>query len=146
MDEEEIEGMHKAFVSAMGGKLPSEQEVAEAGKHKPIERVKKESTYVITAGLIREGKSVKEISKERKVAETTIWGHVEKLLEDGELTKEVAISLVPKEDSWEKTYARLAKAMDKVGTEKLKPIFEECKEEIDYGAIRVGRILYLLEN
>ena len=146
MEEDEIEAMHKAFVLAMGGKLPSEAEVAEAGKTKPVERVKKESTYAITAGLIREGKSVKEIAKERKVAETTIWGHVEKLLEEGELKKEEAISLVPKDEDWEKTYTRLAKAMDKVGTEKLKPIFEECNEEIDYGAIRVGRILYLLEG
>jgi len=146
MDEAEIEEMHQAFVRAMGGNLPSEAEVIEAGKNKPAARVKKESTYAITAGLIREGKSVKEIAKERKVAETTIWGHVEKLLEEGELKKENAIALLPKDESWDKIYTKLAKAMDAVGTDKLKPIFEECNEEIDYGTIRVGRILYLLEN
>ena len=71
---------------------------------------------------------------------------MEKLLEDGELSKAEAVSLVPKDEDWEATYRRLAKAMDEVGTEKLKPIFEACNEEIDYGTIRVARILYLLEG
>ena len=146
MDEEEVNAMHKAFVTAMGGKMPTAADVAQVGEHAPVERVKKESTYAITADLIREGKSIKEITKERKVAETTIWGHVEKLLEDGELSKAEAVSLVPKDEDWEATYRRLAKAMDEVGTEKLKPIFEACNEEIDYGTIRVARILYLLEG
>jgi hypothetical protein len=45
---------------------------------------------------------------------------------------------------WGPVYARLEVAMHKVGTEKLKPIYEEVGELYDYNLIRLARLVYSL--
>ncbi len=142
MDESEIEKMHEAFVVALGGKVPSSADIEAAKLVAPVERVKKESTFEATLNMLKDGATVDEIAKERKLAANTVWTHVEKLVEEGKLSKGDVLRQTEKIDDWDTQYERLKDAMDEVGTEKLKPIFEACNEEIDYGVIRVARMLY----
>lgn len=140
MDKEEILAMQKNFVRAEGGRWNE----TGAPQRKAGERLKKESTYEATRELLTKGLSVKAIAKERKMALSTIWSHVEKLAGDGTLTRAEVAALIPEDGSWDAVYAVLEKAYDAHGIEKLKPIFEATGEKYDYDTIRLGRILYSL--
>jgi hypothetical protein len=79
------------------------------------------------------------------MALSTIWTHIEKLADEREIAHEHVTGLIPSHVSWEEIYPSMSRAFEKHGTEKLKPIFEELKEEYDYDLIRLGRILYSLK-
>lgn len=140
MDEEEITAMHRAYIEHLGGVWPVPAVTAD---NRPVaERIKKESTTAITLGMIQGGLSVADIAAERKLAMNTVWGHVEQLIEQGELEVSELDRLTEKIPNWEVHYARLLPLMEELGTEKLKPLFEACNEEIGYDVIRIARLIY----
>jgi ATP-dependent DNA helicase PIF1 len=142
MEEEEILKMQKNFVSASGGKWnDGTSEVRERRTSLPP----KENTYAVTKELVLKSMSASDIAKERKMALSTIWTHIEKLADEREIAHEHVTNLIPSNVSWEEIYPSMSRAFEKHGTEKLKPIFEELKEEYDYDLIRLGRILYSLK-
>ncbi len=143
MDEEEILTMQKNFVSASGGKW---HEGEGQKRVLNIESLKKESTYELTKELILKNLNAHDIARERKMALSTIWGHVEKLVDEKAINHEHVERLIPSNISWNTIYPNLSKAFEKHGTEKLKPIYEELNEECDYDLIRIGRILYSLKR
>lgn len=138
MDAEELATLQQNFVTKCGGTMPKEGEVAE--RSSSFERVQKESTYEQTKQLLLSGLTVRAVAKERDMSPNTIWTHVEKLVADGAITPGDIAHLQTADYS--AVAQQLAAAMDAVGTEKLKPIFEHCNEEIDYDLIRLGRIFY----
>lgn len=141
MTPDEIVTMHKRFIEVHGGTYisgPIEVQDVEAKQ----KRLSKESTQQITKGLLLQGKTIKEIVKERSIVESTVWSHVEKLAEDGELTIAELAILLPAE--WEKTYPIIASKIDSVGPQLLKPIYESLHEEFNYDLIRLARLQYLL--
>ena len=139
MDEDDMLTMQKNFVKAVGG---SWNDGSGGVKRTKAERIKSESTYERTKEYLRKGLSAKEIAKERNMALSTIWSHIEKLALESALDKKEIASLIPAGDSWEQTYQQLKKAFDELGIEKLKPIFEVLGGQYDYDTIRLGRILY----
>jgi len=144
MEDQEVLEMHERFVVANGGKLPKDDEVGivrSAG-----ERIQALSTYAVTKDLLSAGFSVKDIAKKRELAETTVWSHLERLVDDGELTSEQLKPLEPNNIDWPTARQILNVAIDKHGTERLKPIYEEAKEEYDYLLIRLARMQYILEQ
>ena len=143
MSESDVIEMQKKFVTTVGGKWPKDEDIKSGRVH---ERIKKESTLETTKELLLAGKTVKQIAKERKMVESTIWGHLEKLAEEKEITE---ADLKPEKDlvkDWSKTYAELTKHMDEVGVEKLKPIYEAAGEKHSYETVRLARIIYSFEN
>lgn len=142
MEEEEITKMHENFVRANGG-VVVDGDIAVTEK-KIFERVAKESTYAETKRLLQEGKTVTEIAKARDITESTVWTHVEKLVEDKLVTLSDFRDSLPKD--WEDSYSEIKEAIDACGAEKLKPIFEYCKEKYDYNQVRLARIVYVLSN
>ncbi len=143
MEEGEILTMQKNFISASGGKWHDGE-----GKKRVLnaEILKKESTFEQTKVLILKNLNAQAIAKERKMALSTIWSHVEKLVDEKEINDTHIKGLIPSHISWDEVYGHLTKAFEKHGTEKLKPIFEELNEEYDYDLIRIGRILYTIEH
>ena len=138
MDESEVSLMHERFVGSCGGKLvKGKVEV----KTKKFERVKKVSTYEETKELLLAGKGVKEIAKAREMTESTIWSHVEKLVEMKSISL-TDIDHILVANDWSVVKDSLLKAIRKVGREKLKPIFEETGEKYDYNLIRLARIVH----
>lgn len=143
MTAEEVLRMQENFVNTLGGKMPKPEDVKVGKVH---ERIKKESTLEETKKLLLEGKSVKQIAKDRKITESTIWDHIEKLAETREIKVSDLESLTKVNKDWSKTYAELEKYIDKVGTEKLKPIYEAAGEKYDYDLVRLARIVYQLKK
>lgn len=144
LEEEEVADMHKAFVRANGGAYVAD--VDEVSVPSGYERVKKESTYEITRGLLEEGKSIAQVAKERKLAESTIWTHIEKLVTDGELDRKAVERLAEKLDGWGDMYTTLESVMQEMGTDALKPIYEATGGRYDYNHIRLARMLFLFRN
>lgn len=137
----ELLKMQENFVKAGGGHMP---EAGEIKVGKPHERLAKESTTEITKRLILEGKSVREVAKERKIGEATVWSHVEEMLADGRLEWADIGHLLP--PGWPSVWREIKEAISEVGHEKLKPIFEHLNERHDYDLIRLGRAYYQLES
>lgn len=141
LDESELIKMHQNFVEAGGGKLPKDGEVKPI---EPGEMVVKESTSFTTKRLLQEGKSIGAIAKERKMTESTIWGHLEDLIDDKQIELQDIEHLLPGE--WTEIWPSVRRAIKEVGDEKLKPIFEYLKEEFDYDIVRLGRCYWRLQN
>lgn len=138
---EQLHEMHGQFVAACGGRLPQEgEELAPA--RSSFERVKKESTVEETKRLLQEKKTVQEIAKERKMAESTIWGHVEQLVEERSITPGDLDHMLP--EDWSDTWPQIQQVIEEVGDERLKPIFEHLNEKYDYTIIRLGRVYHRL--
>jgi ATP-dependent DNA helicase PIF1 len=144
MEDEEVAEMHERFVVAHGGKVPSDDQVGvvKVGS----QRVNAESTYSVTKDLIIEGRSIKDIADVRSFTETTVWTHIERLAEDKDITAEHLAQFEPTNIDWSAARQTLNVAMDKHGTEKLKPIYEEAKEKYDYTLVRLARMQYKLEE
>ncbi len=141
LDEAELLKMHQNFVEAGGGKLPKDDEVT---PFEPGELAVKESTLFVTKRLLQEKKSIAAIAKERKMTESTIWGHIEDLIGEGQLVQGDIEHLAPNE--WADIWPMVRRAIEKVGDEKLKPIFEALNEEYDYDIVRLGRCYWHLQN
>jgi hypothetical protein len=139
MGAEEIASMQKQFVGALGGKW--HEGVVSKSNAKGV-HVKRESTYAATKELLLKRLDARHIAQERKMALSTIWSHIEKLAEDGELEREHLDALIPSTVSWNDVYGELEEAFRREGTEKLKPVYEALGERYDYDVIRLGRIFY----
>ncbi len=144
MEDDEVLEMHERFVVAHGGKLPADDEVGVVKSG--VERVQAESTYAVTKDLLLEGRGVKDIAEIRDLTESTIWTHIERLVEDKELTADDIKHLEPTEIDWDTAREVLDGAMDQFGIEKLKPLYEAANEEYDYLLVRLARMQYILEG
>ena len=143
LGEEEVSAMQKSFVAASGGKWQEGEATARPRHSATLQR---ESTYTLTKELVLRRMSAADIARERKMALSTIWSHIEKLTEDGEIGREHISGLIPSHISWVSIYPDIALAFEKHGIEKLKPVYEELKEVYDYDLIRLGRIFYTLSK
>lgn len=140
MDESETEKLHRQFVEHCGGTyVTGEVEPRQKG----YQRVQKESTFVATHDLLRKKRSVAHIAKERNLAQSTVWSHIEKLVAD-KLVRFDDIAHLLQGDNWHTTYEEVRSAIREVGEEKLKPLYEYCGEKYTYDEIRLARLQYLL--
>ncbi len=142
MAEEELVTLQTQFVTVVGGKIPTGEDViSDVGA-----QLRKESTLEETKLLLAQGKNVAMIAKERGMTESTIWTHVEKLGESREIDLVVLESITADIPDWEGQFRKLSEAIENVGHEKLKPIFEATNEEFNYDVIRLARIVYKLTS
>lgn len=142
MGDEEIRRMQEQFVRASGG-VWHEGDVA---TRDTTTTLRNESTYALTKALLLKALSARDIARERKMALSTIWSHVEKLVEDKEIGLHELQKLIPSDIAWADVYPRIAQAFVEHGTERLKPVYEALDEAYDYDTIRLGRIFFILER
>lgn len=145
LDETELEDMQQRFVTARGGTfLAGDVELPDEPTKST--RVQRESTQAETHALLRGGASVAAVAATRSLTVSTVWSHVEDLLKDGTLKLADLSGEMDTHSDWTFAYERLVAAMDEVGTEKLKPIYEAVGELYDYSLIRLARMVYALEG
>jgi hypothetical protein len=141
MEADDIATLHQQFVQGCGGKLPTSAEVAAALSDTPQARVQKENTYAVTKQYIVAGKTLSQIAIERAMAESTILSHIEKLYEEKEITDEQLRGIADGMGMSHDDITVIEKAIQKVGAETLKPIYEELDGNYDYPMIRLVRAL-----
>jgi hypothetical protein len=131
MPPNELEEMHVNFIRACGGsKLPT---------GKAFRKPEKISTYDKTRELLLKKLSPEEVAKERKVSEETILSHLEKLCAEKKIVPSRDLAHLKICNS--KTMAKVRVAIQEIGGEFLKPIFEHLGGEVPYETIRLARIL-----
>jgi len=99
----------------------------------------KKSTYEETFDLIKQGLLLDDIAEIRKIAPTTIYSHLAKLILDG---YPIQFSAYVEADQFEKIKEILPQFTDTIT---LKPIFDALNGEIEYGIIRMS-LAYLEKN
>lgn len=134
MESGETQSMHEKFITANGGVLKADD------SWKDDEVTAKKSTYEVTYDLLKEGKTIAEIAEGRDLKEATIVEHVEKLLGDKVLTTDDLLHLIPEDSTGKAMHAELLSVFAKVGTEKLKPVFEATGGRYSYDQIRLVRV------
>jgi len=93
--------------------------------------VVKGKTYLETLKLLRDGNSVEDIAKSRKIHENTVYSHIAYLFEK-ELIENIGQYLSDDE------MKSIENAIEETGvTDILKPLFVHLKEKISYGKIRI---------
>ncbi len=94
-----------------------------------VEKNEKIKSYIVTYNLFKQGKSIKEIAKEREMALSTVEGHIMDCYLEGYSVD--LDSLIPKE------YEELIiSTIESLGATTLKPIKEALPKEIPYIAIK----------
>lgn len=95
------------------------------------EFVQKVPSHLKTKELIEKEMTLSEISKERNLSVDTIIGHIEKLVEQGEIIN--LKNIIPKGEK------EIKKSFKKLKTDKLTPVYEDLKGKYSYQDIRVVR-------
>lgn len=97
----------------------------------------KGETYLITYEYLLNGKEPKEIADARGVAETTIYSHIAKLFEDGQLTN-IENYITQNEINQIKNAKKELETETGEELKQLKPLYSALNEEIGYGKIRIA--------
>ena len=126
---EQLEELHSAFLTQSGGTLVElSEEDAEDIQDKLL-------SHVVTQEMLKLGKSIKDIAKERDISEDTVIGHIEKLAEMGD---DITIEhILPAK----KDVTAIKKAFKELDTKKLTPAFEHLKGKYTYHQLRLVRLL-----
>jgi ATP-dependent DNA helicase RecQ len=93
------------------------------------------STYLQTKELLDQKLSIAEIARQRGMTENTIVGHLEKLLQAGEIL-EVDHLHPPTEE-----LAEITEAFRATDGANLTPVFEKLKEKYNYDQLRIARLI-----
>lgn len=138
MDTEEVEKLHHQFVTACGGSMPTADDLKGQTK-KPV-RNQTERTADVTKRLLHEKKDIEGIARERGLVASTIWNHIEQLIQERAISAGDIDHLLP--ENWQSVWEPIQNAIETVGHEKLKPIYEHLEEAYDYPTIRLARAYY----
>ena len=94
-----------------------------------VKKQEKEDTRIVSYNLYKHGKTVKEISEERKLSQVTVENHLIYCARAGFEINYPDFFSAEKEEL-------ILKAIEKIGGEKLKPIKEALPDEITYTEIK----------
>jgi DNA-binding MarR family transcriptional regulator len=136
----ELKKMHDNFVLACGGTIVKGA-ISKVHTPKPISGG---DTLLETLALWKKGKTVSAIAKARNLKETTIFDHIEKLAESGQITKKEALRLVSKKLS--SALPKIKKVFTTLDTTKLTPVYEKLGGDYSYDEIRIARLLQSLKK
>lgn len=103
-----------------------------------VKKWKKVATHLETYELILAGKTLDEIATLRSLKSSTIWSHVEKLLEEWK-----SINLTPYRPADEERLSQIISWFIALGTLSLSPVreylYDTYDEEFDYDEVRIAR-------
>lgn len=100
----------------------------------------KGTTHLVTYEMLRQGKSLEEISAQRQVQLTTLYSHLATLYQQG-----YDVDLQSYLSDWE--YVKIKEAIEATKqTTAMKPVFDYLEGSIDYGKIRLALGRYLKET
>jgi hypothetical protein len=127
----EREEMEKNFIRAAGGSLEK------TGKPAP-----KKTTVEETQALLKNGNDIDQIAELRSLTVGTICDHLEKLIKSGDLARAEIKAAIP--ERIQKHEAAIHNALEKVGHEKLAPVFSLLKGKHSYDDLRIARLTFIV--
>ncbi|MBI2888672.1 MAG: helix-turn-helix domain-containing protein [Candidatus Liptonbacteria bacterium] len=143
----EFEARQKEFLRACGGSLTPLPEDARPGRaadaRAPRAPKQKTHRWEETLALIREGKSVAEVARERGRTPGTIIGHLEELL----VLEKLGVSDIKHlAKGNEEEIADVHEAFRELGDTRLQPAYEWLHGRVPYDLIRLARLLFVRDG
>ncbi|OHA42663.1 MAG: hypothetical protein A3G59_00535 [Candidatus Taylorbacteria bacterium RIFCSPLOWO2_12_FULL_47_20] len=135
MSADELAAMHRNFIRACGG--DPDARAGAVRKTKP--RQEKVSTYEKTRALLLQKLLPADIAAKREMTVETIVSHLEKLRAEKMVDPVADFAHIKLKD--DKNTVLIRQAIEKVGAERLKPIFDHLGGKIPYETIRLVRLL-----
>jgi len=135
MDDDEHRALSDAFVRASGGDLAGGVVPKTRATKRPI----KGASLDKTLALIKDGKNLTDIAKERELAKTTIVGHIEELFMQGKLDKRDVERMAPR--ALLDALRDIAPVFERLGAEKLAPAHAALKGRFSFDDLRLARVL-----
>ncbi len=137
LSEAEVSAKHKQFVSDCGGTMPKGK-IKPSGRHKSDPRSPRPDTKTVTFRLLKAGKNLSQIARQRSLNLSTIWNHLEGLAESGDLTESDVGHLLP--TGWAAIETVVSDCFTKQSDDKLKPVFLALGKKYSYDTIRLVRL------
>lgn len=131
LETEQVEAMHKNFILASGGTV--------AIKKTALGKPEKKDTLQLTRELVLEGKSLKDIAKERKLVIVTILDHIDKLIILKRLSYENISHLM--DTKLQKALPTIADAFVTCDSNLLSPVFNHLDGKYTFDTLRLARAL-----
>ena len=126
----EREEMEKNFIRSAGGTL-----------EKTGKPAAKKSTVEETKALLQKGNDIDEIARLRSLTVGTVCDHIEKLIKSSELARGEIKGAIP--ERIQKHEAAIHNAFEKVGHDKLAPVFSLLKGKHTYDDLRIARLTFI---
>ena len=122
-------------------KYCDENETAGFPENQKTDKKNKIPRYIEIGELYNSGLSIREISGQEKIQERTIMDHLFNNIRDGiAVRNDLLVPLLPSD---KKSITAIMEAFDRVGAEKLKPVYDELNGMFDYDTINLCRLYYL---
>ncbi len=126
--------LEQRFIQASGGVVEAVEVLPATKKSKPKGR---QTTFDATYELLQAGKSIEEIAEARGLGFGTIVEHAEKLASIGKITVTELEALLPEE--LRTKLVPIAEAFQKLGFEKLSPVYTRLAEAYSYDELKLAR-------
>ncbi|MEX0930381.1 MAG: helix-turn-helix domain-containing protein, partial [Candidatus Paceibacterota bacterium] len=142
LEAKKLKKMHENFLTAIGGTLGemSDEELHGDRKESKARSIAGE-TYERTLGYLKEGWKISAIAKERGLSPSTVFSHVEKLVQNGRIDPGEISHL------WEETERTLDElediqnAFNELDTTKLTPVMRHFDNEYSFDELKLARML-----
>ena len=106
-----------------------------------IKNYLKTPRHIEIGELYNSGVPIDEIAEKEEIQQRTIIDHLFRFIQEGgSIRKDLLAPLIPSD---EKYLSSILDAFERVGAEKLKPVFEELNGTVGYDTINVCRLYYL---
>lgn len=127
-------------------KYCEENNVEERSKvlRKKVKKTQSKQKYELVGEEYNEGKSIEHLAEQFGVKEVTILSNLKKFIDDGH--KIDPSGLLAASSLSERKIDEVNEAMEKVGPEILKPVYEELNKSVDYNELRILQLAHIARN
>ncbi|MEX1027973.1 MAG: helix-turn-helix domain-containing protein [Candidatus Paceibacterota bacterium] len=142
LEAEKLQKMHGNFLTAIGGTLG---EISDEELHgeKKVRRARSAAgeTYEKTLGYLKEGWKISAVAKERGLSPSTVFSHVEKLVQNGRIDPSEVRYLWEETERTHDELEDIQNAFSELDTTKLTPVMRHFDNEYSFDELKLARIL-----
>ena len=111
---------------------------------KKVKKTQSKKKYEVVGEEYNKGKSIEHLAEQFGVKEVTILSNLKKFVDDGHQIDPAGV--LAASSLSERKIDEVNEAMEKIGPEILKPIYEELNKSVDYNELRILQLAYFARN
>lgn len=133
ISDKDLQKKYNEFIIACGGSLKKVKNL------KAVDKTSHSNTYDTTLALLQSGKTIKDISEERRITEGTVISHIENLISQEKVSHSNAMKTIS--PSLKKALPAIHSAFRELDTTRLSPVHEKLKGKYSYNDLRLARLV-----
>ena len=119
----------------------NEKNIQEIKRYSLPKKATKKKRYMDVGEMFNKGATVDELCRELKIQEKTVIGHLFTFISEGhQLSNYVQKIFIEDQELKEKIF----ESFHKVGSQYLRPVFDDLEESVDYDVLRLAQLEYLV--